>query len=795
MEHREWSEKLGGRRGTIVIILLGLISVMWIFGYWVSQRMSGQGQIVTVADATQVARFFLESYTQDVLHQLRAQINTEGSKPYDDIRGLAAGGSRESPLNIDYSPCSFLTNLENTWKISERHPPEIKLLEIEPLPYPACLTVPAKVRELEYQGKLQITCRITLLKRKYFMTIKYPFKLVMVLTPVLRDFVLYVDQLHLEQTENIGDGDQLNLLLADKSDYAPKPTPSTGNTPKDGLGMPWVLSTPLPGLYDLNGKVFLGKEKLDANKGIYLNLAGERHARSQFSKSFSISSLNTKLDPGEFCDLWWVDGSLFKDPTSGQVSRIFNEPSQLFSVNHNDNSLRSKKIQTTTDVIGQEYEQINLCLLGFSKEINQAGAGHFASTNWELEDFLNDDTVFKAFMQKGREHLGYSSALRLFGKNQEVVQKQFNLDYFQVERPIFGKIFHRFILLSLYQFSSMSGGIQVIPYSDDPGAADKLPKFDKHDGSDWKFEALGTYQSYMSQIVSKMSANRVKVAADGSKTLSDQFNSCLGSEQFATTDGITFKDPLGKGFDRFSPEWFAKKDSSVPAQQELLQRSILTRVSKYFPNRAEFERYAFKKNGDQIEEFILDGVVFVDDDWVAVPPISSPDETPAALTISSDKIKGGILICRGQVILGDITRGLDVSSEEKIRSYLLDNKKAEEILRSFMTFVSLSPSVAPYKNSECIKLCGNSFLGVHLIAMSPDPMGAAAEMISVAKTDDPVRIFGGVAASSLKMNRQVQKSAKPLEITYIPWMASPKIPTRAEVSSAIRGYDFFIDSD
>ncbi|HNW35935.1 MAG TPA: hypothetical protein PKM25_13435, partial [Candidatus Ozemobacteraceae bacterium] len=59
--------EFAARRGTVTVILLGLISVIVVFAFSISRRLSSHTQLLTIGDHTQIARYYLESYTGDVI--------------------------------------------------------------------------------------------------------------------------------------------------------------------------------------------------------------------------------------------------------------------------------------------------------------------------------------------------------------------------------------------------------------------------------------------------------------------------------------------------------------------------------------------------------------------------------------------------------------------------------------------------------------------------------------------------------------------------------------------------------
>ena len=63
-----------------------------------------------------------------------------------------------------------------------------------------------------WTGALGIVCQITLDKAQFTLDTRYPFKVVLLTTPIIRKFLMFFDQLHLEQLNPFGTQDRLNVV-------------------------------------------------------------------------------------------------------------------------------------------------------------------------------------------------------------------------------------------------------------------------------------------------------------------------------------------------------------------------------------------------------------------------------------------------------------------------------------------------------------------------------------------------------------------------------------------------------
>ncbi|HNW34107.1 MAG TPA: hypothetical protein PKM25_04195, partial [Candidatus Ozemobacteraceae bacterium] len=218
--------------------------------------------------------------TGDVIRQLAIQANTPESDVYKLFR--QAGTGDISVPSAPYTSNPLLVELQKELGIEMTGAPKISIKGQKPLLYPDMLQVPEKLTGLEKIGYMSISCSIKFNKRPYTMAVRAPFMVTMRMTPVLREFVLFCDRIHLEQQRPFGNQDRINLTFTKGSDH-PKIVPPGYSAYK---GQPWIL-WPTPGFEtnkDKCGRVFLGAD----DKPIYLNLAGEKNFQGFMSDLWQV---------------------------------------------------------------------------------------------------------------------------------------------------------------------------------------------------------------------------------------------------------------------------------------------------------------------------------------------------------------------------------------------------------------------------------------------------------------------------------------------------------------------------
>ncbi|MBF0408465.1 MAG: hypothetical protein HQM10_14030 [Candidatus Riflebacteria bacterium] len=700
-----------GRKGNITIILLGLISVMIIFMFSLSRRMSGHTQLLTVADSSQIARYFLESYSGDVFRQLKKLVNDSpaNTSPSEYFKCFRDVNVAERCINFsEYKACSLLVNLEKDLEIKRIGTPKLKIADMKPLKTPSMFEYSSQQKNREKRGFIEIDCVAEFQKKKYNLNVRYPFRVVFTMTPMLREFVLFVDKMHLEQTTAFLPEDKVNILQVTDGECL--------ENSSSGRGNPLILMSEPPDdqKVERNGRVYLG----DDSHGIYMNLAGEKNFRS-----------------GRFNDLWQITPRTF-DPTAPS--------SQNFSCIH----FFDKKDGSKLTLRGMHIELAKrghlarMAVLGFSSEVDDTNKGIFAEASWKLDDFTKTDPAFEK-IKGNRQLLSMASAVKLRGLNMEPELDRLGgasalKTYYGPAREIYGNVFARFFVLTFFEFPS---GFGPLPFNSDPNYR---PSYNQPiTNQPMYFEPKsGNYASYMSRVVSggdgaynstgarNTPLNQIGGPLPGVPTL-------LPYSSFKPFDLLKVKKP----FDNFAGEWF-KLEKNKPGDS---LRSVQSRICRYFPDQKSFE----ENTGIAKGKFHLNGVVFLD--------------SPLSLTndINTKDIKGGIVLVNGPITLGNITRGLTgfkSDSEFKDLMKLRDDMKQEEVL----TFVSIT--------GDTITLAGDKHIGVHLVSFKPG-ITSPVDQIRWTKGDEIV-FLGGIAVNVLNLKERVRDFKKSPLFYYLPCMSS-----------------------
>lgn len=617
------------RHGSITLILIGLVSVMLLVLFALSRRLSGHTQLLTVVDSTQIARYFLESCSGDILSHVRMQVNkrdpakgeADESEIYKAFRSSSAAGETALPMG-GYKPCGLLTQMADELQIKLIGKPTVKMSALSPLPYPDMLQIGAAQKGREKKGFLVITCSAEFQKRKYTMTVRHPFRVVYRMVPMLREFVWFFDQIHLEQRTPYPPDDKINTLYL-KAGLI------------EGRGNPWGLMADPPDCADVhkNGRIYFG----DSTHNIMLNLGGENvDANSVWPYS----------------DLWQVPPKAFRVNTQNTPFKS----TPLFLTKNGDRSVNFWGMEIPLDV-----GQAKMGILGFSAELTaDSEEGLFSASSWSLKDFLEADPSFQKLVQGEVKNLGMISSVRPRG---------FNLsdDFKGPNREIFGNVFMRFLLITFFDYVSAQGGSGPVIYNNDPGYRPTYKKFDTATDYAVTFTPkVGDYRNYMSQVVSAGHSNdEFRVSFNP-----DQPDKALNHTAFTPRDGLRVSKP----FDQFATQYL-----TIDAKKTLDQtKSIQARITGYYPDQKSFEEAVGLKQG----RFWVDGVVYVDG------PLDLKNGLPAATDIH-----GGVILVNGKLTLGDIPRnwGDFTESDAATQKRISDRLKLNQ--DEFLTFVCLKDSI------------------------------------------------------------------------------------------------------
>jgi hypothetical protein len=709
-------------------ILLGLLSVMILMTFGLSRRMSGHTQLLTLADQTRVARFFLESYVGDVVRQIRLKANSADSPIFPVFRGkgpgaISAGQEAEVPLDYSPDPKGLLAEIMDAYEIDLIGRPRITLGNLKALGYPDCLSLPPTLNGLEKRGFISITCSIRFMLREYTLFAQYPFVTTMNLTPVLREFILFFDQLHLEQRRPFGREDKVNIVFTKDSQH-PRDVPAEFSAYS---GQPWIL-WPTPGHEDDRdrcGRVFLGGD----NKPIFLNLAGEKNFQS-----IAGAPPNEQVE-GYMSDMWQVWPSWFN----------VNDKKEEFKCNplFLDADFKWIKMRSLEVPLKYPNHRAKMGIFGFSHEIYDPVGGVFAQSERKLDDILKRDPAFQTLVAENRKALALAGSLKLFGMNAEPDLRK---TYYGPAREVFGQVFGRFFLVTIFDYPSPRGGGAILPYQADPYfQPSPFPSYSNVNMIPFEPANPGLrYSDFMSRVVSggkdfdpRNAANYFPMNPQ-SKVSGRPYD----FHDFKPADGLM----LSKGFEQFGNQWFDLDRKKRCDDQAL--KSVQARISRCFRNQAEFKEFVGLNKG----KFWVNGVVYI-------------EGSLELGNIETDDIGGGVVLVEKDISLGNITRGLDFSKEVPIEDVItcVSGLKQDR----FLTFVSLS--------GRPITLVGTKHIGVQVISLKANSTFPADQITWTGM--DKILFSGGVAVDTPNLEQRVREFARsgadPIFL-YVPSMADPE---------------------
>ncbi len=710
------------RRGSIYVVVVGLLSVLMLLFFLLSTRMSRQVRLVTLSDRTQTALIFLEAWTGDIVSQIRLGLARGDA---DLIRSFTQPGTAGRPA-LAYQPSATLRALADDLDIDLSQPPDLAFTDIKPLNLPECLSPPATAEGQEKGGILAITCRTSFYSKSYTLTERVPFRVTARLTPVIRQFALFADQFHLEQPVPQGAADQVNILPIERGNR----TSSPGGAGVDGF--PWNLMPTARQFHDpiKNGFVFLGA----SDRPIVLNLAGELTCRQ-----------------GEMSDMWQITPACFPaiDPGGASFSALpmfLNQEGDVITIRALPIPLRKP---STSARIG---------LMGFSRELADAAAGPYAGTILTLDYLLADDPGFASYRSQ-RRFLGVASALKLLGRNLEPLLPP-DFPYPPPLRTIFGNVWQRFFVTSLWSWPSSAGLGDPLFYKANPSF--RPPPGKTWSGNRFEFEPnAGIYADFMSRTVSgdpgalsESGENRMAIPANRDAQGRPRL---AKPSDFAGVDGIGV---TGR-FEDLPGQWF--KSLREPATA--VDRSVLGRISRCFRTQDEFKTWA----GISENRLWVDGVVAIDG------PLELGD-------FFGTDIRGGVVLVQGPITLGAITRGFVPADPAKPLVAdpgffpFVNGLPGDRML----TFVSLT--------GEPITLTSDVQLGVQLVSFRPGL--SAPETFVTWKDGRRVLLAGGVAVSTLNLAQRAREFRSLPDIYYAPGMAEPRMPLAVSILDEREGFDF-----
>jgi hypothetical protein len=743
------------KRGNITIILLGLISVMLILVLALSRRMSGHTQLLTLSDQTQITRYFLESYAGDVLQQINSSVNQLDSENFRIFR--ESGNNRNVDTSF-YNPSAMLKDLAAELKAEIELPPEIIFSKVEPLDYPPGFDCPNDFLGKEKKGLLEIVCKARFQERDYALRVQYPFSVVMRMTPVVKDFVLFADRIAREQGhEKIGRDDNLNIMYTRNGEHPPIIDPEVLSRMPHRRLKPGVKYRPLilQPAWDaaefsnprLSGKVFLGP----SDESVFLNLAGD----------------NRKKADNSMGELFLISPETFK---VADQNTSFDHIGVFMNQNGGYTNMLGMNIEL------QHKHIAKMGIMGFSYEIVPELGSIFAGTAYEPADFFNEGSASSDFYQKiegyGTGFMAMASGLKLMGiKPRGGVLPA---------REIFGNVLSRFFVLTFWW--PPSGGGEPLKYDENRGAND-FPSREVFGVTEYHFKPASPdqkYQDFMSRLVSGKDwrptsktppEGFVEYNIDSRVTTGRQSRALFNYQDFEANDGFRVKNRL----DELGRQWF--KINDVNSALTTVDAGVQRRVGRTFASGDEF----LKASGYEEGAFNVNGVVYV------AGRLKMP-----ALNMANDKIGGGVILVDGPIEIDNITRGYNIDTNSLNIGEVgnLYQKWRSEISQdSFLTFVSLS--------GEPIIIKGETLLGVHLINLE-DKYGRPYDQITWSSAINKEILFcGGLACNYLNLPERLREFGRidsACSVTKAPFflyhsaMAAPKPSVAVQIMENMRGY-------
>ena len=776
MTHKSSNNK----KGNLTVILIGLICMMIVLTLALSKRMTSHTQLLTLGDYTQISRYFLESYVGAVMQQMRKQINEPSSELAKAICESIGELSEDKDITdkLDFSISgTMLDSLANDGygrgKIKNlKHTIVMTKDETMALTYPDKINAGDKAG-MEKTGILQITCKCEFMKREYTLVVQYPFTVVYRMTPILKDFMLFVDNFYSEQREyEYGDErrsgnknlDTINILPITKGQLSddkklPKVFDATNvNTNReldiyrridsdfDGF-RPWGLmdnskensnDTALE-LSKKSGMVYFGPTDFQLKKSIYLNLAGT-----------TITGLNER--------------------NVYNCSDIFNISQDYFDLGLDDNIKMEKAIFGLGNdfyAFGVDFpmkspnHSLKFGYLGFSSEISDI----FEGSVYSLDEFLGTESTASDINEWNNTYWGQicnrsdKNDIMSFATGIKPYGVSFNEDYMGVHigqyqtatatpRQIYGNVFGRFIVLSFWDFGSgqnptlqFDTGLTIDQYNENKreyhrelsylGTENNTQNYDLdpvNNTNDSRF-----YQKLMSKVVSGMNAygNYEKEGdndSGGSRqylfmplnieyTPDDKSKGKLFDERdFEPNDGfklVSEDDPSQVFlFHDFGEKWFKPREdngNSPDSDSDDSENEYLSSIEARI-GRAFTNQDDFKKAVGYPDKFLINGVVYVGGDL----------ELDDDMDLPKGKCSGGIVLVDGNIKLGNITRGESINNltlenfNDYFKKWVDPSNDSYVATDSIITFVCLKPEESR-NESRCITINGNNILGVQLI--------------------------------------------------------------------------------
>lgn len=820
--------KFFNKKGNITVVLIGLISVMLLMTLALSKRMTGHTQLLTLGDYTQISRYFLESYVSHVLQQVKEQVNdptSELSKTICESIDESFTGKDITDVFV-YKKSSELEDLTTIYgpnnKIT-RKAPILKLTGLtEKLGYPKWLKMTNPDKEgVEKKGYLEVTCECSFNKRNYTLVVQFPFTVVFRMTPVIKDFMLFVDNIYEEQkwnpltvnynTDDITD--KLNLLSV--KDGLLETTideifrKNAWSLRADSKFRPMILTADTNLDEKTSGMVYFGPTDTSFTKSIFLNLTGIS------PESNSAATINRNFDNGE---IHLVSPQSIGLPDTIDISKPVTFPLGSIGARAYGTEITLKKAGVA-----------QFGLFGFCNEL----LDFFKNSNFPITDFLNKDlnilmdsgkeTYWGEIVKKGwesnfQDYLRFTSGIKLFGLHYRTADTDAPVI---PRRQIFGNVFGRFVVFTFWKYengialpydlnkSVEQAGVEEskIKFYYDPND-DRIVNFlppEYEEGVTGESEQKDIYKIYMSKIMSGM-VPKNNFKKDGRGANQDLFfplnfdynggmvHSIFGENEFKPNDGfeIDLQQDSSFTFDQFGEKWFGISNTTNNNNMEE-SSPIEKRIGRAYNSAAEFKEAVGYNDG----KFKINGVVYVGEDL---------DLSEKDLDLKPEDCSGGIVLVDGNIKLGNIFRGEKVnptkfqyymgsfSGSQKYESWNKTDNPLYIGPDKIITFVCLKKG----NESRTIDVTGNVLLGVQLVnltGLNSDPQITWRDVYK----NQEILFYGSIACNKLSVfNRLVEFGTikKPTQDTelnapffiYPPVMATKDIPLAVQVMDDMRSY-------
>ena len=748
--------KFYNKKGNITLILFGLIFVMMIMTIFMSRRLTSHTQLLTLGDYTQISRYYLESYANHVMRQVRAQVNDPNSElskeickesPEDNLTGFFVYNESDQLKKLEsiYGNNNKITRLTKKFSIKYKEPQQLTEF------FPDWLTNEKKPENLhkEKEGLLEVTCACSFNKRTYTLVVQFPFKVVYRMTPVIKDFMLFVDNIYSEQRwdreikPNIKKSlDRLNIVAMEDGkavleDYAESLKEDYDINRLIDVNKfrirPWFLLQP-PGDVDVDeknsGMVYLGPSDKTFERSIFYNLGG-------IAPKGDSDSSNTEIDIIDHSDVNIVS------PESVGLPQNFDLTSRSthFPIGGGIESYGGQY------AFKNEVGDMILGVLGFCKEFTT----YFDVGAYELKDFFNDDTsilmksnsetFWGEILDKSdfdyRKFYGFSFGLKLFGVHYKTIGDD---PVPPIKRQVFGNVFGRFVLFNMW--CGGSGSYEPLKYNPDCTIDEVEPqqnsyyqdrepiyfKPQEYEESMSVTEKRDMYNKYMSKTMSGMIV-KDNFKKEGGGRNQDLFmpvnydyvggweHRIFDESDFEANDGFKFKG-RDKSFYDFGELWFARGSQSDTTYN---RSCVEKRIGRVFKSSEEFRNAV-----GYPKKFKINGVVYVklaeEDNGVL--------DLSKDMNLKPDDCSGGIVLVDGDIKLGNIFRGQD-------QNEIMNNSNKFELFTGSFNGVNIykgwvDPTsdyyIGPDKiltfvclgngQARKIEIAGNTLLGVHLINLS-----------------------------------------------------------------------------